>query len=228
MTRSGAPDDVDEEEHLFEQIAETLREKILTGEYEPGGRLSEREIAEQFGVSRTPAREALRLLHREGAVRLYPNRGAQVPEYGRRMLLRTIEFVEYLEACAGELSCRRITSEEAQWIDFLTREMAVADAAGDRLQYYKLNKRIHDAIVDAAGNNFLAAEYKKYNARLYRVRFAPNQNPKGRRTAMREHKQMVELLKKRDGEALARLLRGHLSHAWRRSGFDPAGADFAS
>lgn len=214
-----------DEEHLFEQIAGQLREKILTGEYAPGARISEREVAESFHVSRTPAREALRLLHREGAVRLFPNRGAQVPEYGKRMLLHTIEFVEYLEACAGELSCRRINEEEIRWIEFLTAEMSAAHAAADRLQYYNLNKRIHDAIVAAARNNVLAAEYKKYNARLYRVRFAPNQSIKGRNTAMREHAQMVRLLKARDGIALARLLRGHLSHAWRRSGFDPTRDD---
>lgn len=208
-------------EHLFEQIAGCLREKILTGVYQPGSRISEREISETFQVSRTPAREALRILHQEGAVQLHPNRGAIVPVYDRSKLLDTIELVEYLEFAAGELSCRHISQEEARWIEFMTQEMSVAQAEGDRMQYYKLNRRIHDAIVVATRNDALIAEYRKYNAHLYRVRFAPKQSTVGWRDAMREHVQMVDLLKKRDGKKLAVLLCRHLSHAWQNSGFDP-------
>ena len=211
-----------EEIHLFEQIAERLREQILTGKYSPGDRISEKQVAEIFSVSRTPAREALRILHREGVVRLYPNRGACVPKYDRRLILDTIEVVEYLESMAGELSCRRITSEETQWIEFLTEKMSAAHKDGDRIQYYKLNRRIHESIVAAARNHALFAEYKKYNARLYRVRFAPNQNDEGWRDAMREHVRMAKLLAARDGEELAVLLQKHLSYAWHRFGFDPA------
>lgn len=219
-----SPSAPEENGHLFEQIAERLREQILTGEYRPGDRISEKKVAESFSISRTPAREALRILHREGAVRLYPNRGAYVPEYDRRMILDAIEMVEYLESAAGELSCRRISEEEAQWIEFLTKKMADAHRNGDRLQYYKLNRRIHESVVAATRNHALVAEYKKYNARLYRVRFAPNHNSEGWRGAMREHVKMSELLASRDGDKLSALLRKHLSHAWRRSGFDPAAA----
>ena len=214
----------EEDGHLFEQIAERLREQILTGEYRPGDRISEKQVAESFSISRTPAREALRILHREGAVRLYPNRGAYVPEYDRRMILDAIEMVEYLESAAGELSCRRITEEEVQWIEFLTQKMAIAHREGDRIEYYKLNRRIHESIVAATRNQALISEYKKYNARLYRVRFAPNQNTEGWRDAMHEHDEMTKLLALRDGEKLSTLLRKHLSHAWRRFGFDPATA----
>ena len=210
------------------RIADALREDVLTGKFPPGRRIPESAVAARFKSSRTPVREALRLLAAEGVVALRPHRGAEVPEYGLRMILDAIELVERLEAAAGEIACRRISDEEVRWIEFMTREMGAACQAGDRVRYYNLNRRIHYAIVAATRNSALVAAYREYNARLFRVRFVALQ-PRAKlwREAMREHREMVKLLKKRDGPALAALLRGHMSHAWRRAGHDPA-RDFAS
>ena len=213
---------------LVGQIADALREEALTGTLPPGRRIPESAVAARFNASRTPAREALRLLAAEGVVTLHPHRGAEVPEYGLRMILDAIELVEHLESAAGEIACRRISDEELRWIEFMTREMAAAHQSGDRVSYYRLNRRIHYAIVAAARNSALVAAYREYNARLFRVRFvALRPSAKLWREAMREHRQMVKLLKSRNGPALAALLRGHMSHAWRRAGHDPA-RDFAS
>lgn len=213
---------------LVEQIADTLREEVLTGKFPPARRIPESAVAARFRSSRTPAREALRLLAAEGVLVMHPHRGAEVPEYGLRMILDAIELVEHLEAAAGEVACRRISDEETRWIEFMTREMSAAHQSGDRVGYYSLNRRIHYAIVAATRNSALISAYREYNARLFRVRFvALRPSAKLWREAMREHREMVKLLKNRDGPALAALLRGHMSHAWRRAGHDPA-RDFAS
>ena len=226
--KSARPAPADAAATLVGQIADALREDVLTGALPPGRRIPESAVAARFKSSRTPVREALRLLAAEGVVALHPHRGAEVPEYGLRMILDAIELVERLEAAAGEIACRRVSDEEIRWIDFMTREMGAAHQSDDRVSYYNLNRRIHYAIVAAARNSALIAAYRDYNARLFRVRFVGlRPSAKLWREAMREHREIVRLLKKRDGPAQAALLRGHKSHAWRRAGHDPA-RDFAS
>lgn len=210
--------------HLFEHIADQLRTGVLTGKYQPGQRISEQEIAELFQVSRTPIREAFRLLHTEGVLSLLPNRGATVPKYDRRLIEDTIEVVECLEAVAGELACQRISDERVEQIDALTGRLQAAFDSGDHILYYKINRQIHDEIVAAAGNNVLLREHRKYNIRLYRTRFIACKHPPALDSAMRQHRKMVRLLRKRSGKKLGRLLRGHLSHTWLRAGIDPTAA----
>ena len=219
---------VETEATLVNKITDALREDVLMGALTPGQRIPESAIAARFKVSRTPAREALRLLAAEGVVALRSHRGAEVPEYSLRLITDTIELVERLESAAGEIACRRVSDDEIRWLDFMTREMVAAYQADDRVSYYNLNRRIHYAIVAATRNSALINAYRDYNARLFRVRFvALHPNKKLWREAVREHRDMVKLLKNRDGAALGALLRGHMSHAWRRAGHDPAG-DFAA
>ena len=219
---------VDDSATLVHKITATLREDVLTGTLAPGRRIPESAIAARFHVSRTPAREALRLLAAEGVVVLRANRGAEVPAYSLRLITDTIELVERLEAAAGEIACRRVSEDEIRRIDNMTREMTAAYRADDRVSYYNLNRRIHYAIVAATRNSALVSAYREYNARLFRVRFvALHPHKKLWRGAVDEHRAMVKHLKHRDGAALGALLRGHMSHAWRRAGHDPAG-DFAA
>lgn len=207
---------------LADGIADVLRSRILYGDYVPGERISERKITEEFRVSRTSARDALRILHMEGALEMLPNRGALVPHYANRLIEDTIEVVEYLEAAAGALACRRINEEQVDRIDAMTQTMQQALRSKDRVKYYQLNKQIHEAVVTSSGNSVLAGDYKKYNGRLYRTRFLPGDSDTNIASAMQEHLQIVCLLRRRDGAALSTLLANHLSHAWRRAGIYPA------
>ncbi|MCY4245312.1 MAG: GntR family transcriptional regulator [Gammaproteobacteria bacterium] len=212
----------------FERIVQTIRTRILYGDYEPGRHVSEQQIATEFGVSRTSVRGAMHFLCAEGVLSLVPNRGAVVPKYDRRLIENTIEIVEHMEAAAGELACRRIGEEKVDWIDFLTGQMHAAFKREQRLRYYQLNKQIHEEIVQASGNSVLIGDYVKYNNRLYRTRFLPGDNQVILASAMEEHLRMVDLLRKRDGKALGALLSRHLSHAWRRAGVNPVHADAAN
>ena len=213
---------------LADGIADTLRGRILYGECAPGERISERKITEEFGVSRASARDALRILHMEGALEMQPNRGALVPQYASRLIEDTIEVVEYLEAAAGALACRRINEEQIDRIDTLTRTMQQALRRKDRVKYYQLNKQIHEAVVTSSGNSVLAVDYRKYNGRLYRTRFLPGDSDVNIASAMQEHLQIVKHLRRRDGAALSVLLANHLSHAWRRAGVYPISSQRAA
>ncbi|MGF1561050.1 MAG: GntR family transcriptional regulator [Geminicoccaceae bacterium] len=219
--QTGEPAGRNESEPLSARIAEAIRAMILTGDLKPGQRVPERLLTEQFAVSRTPLREAFRTLASEGLLELLPNRGAVVVVHSRKVLLESIEMIEILESAAGALAAERADDERIRHIAALTFEMKSAFLREDHLDYYRINNRIHRAIVEAAGNSVLAREHALINARLYRLRFAPNREIVGRwQIAMSEHEAILEALQARDGVRLSRLLREHLSHAWRRTGFD--------
>jgi len=190
--------------------ANRLRNLITEGELPPGTRLNERELCERLGVSRTPLREAFRLLSAEGLVQIQPNRGAQVVALSAEDIQESFEVMSALEALSGELACRRITDEEVAEIKALTFEMLACHARKDMPTYYRLNHEIHNLINRAARNRLLSQVYATLNLRIQNLRFRSNFDQAKWDRAAREHAEMVELLAARDGPRLAAILRGHL------------------
>lgn len=192
--------------------AERVREMIIEGALAPGCRLNERVLCERLGVSRTPLREAFRVLAAEGLVDLQPNRSAQVVAFSDDDIRESFEVMGTLEALSGELACRRIRDDEVAEIKALTFEMLACHARSDLLAYYRLNRVIHDRINEAAGNALLRQMYVTLNQRIQNLRFRSNfDNDKWNRAA-REHASFVDALEARDGPRLAAMLRGHLEH----------------
>ena len=192
-------------------IAARLRELITEGVVAPGARLNERALCDRLGVSRTPLREAFRLLAADGLVALEPNRGARVVALSVRDIRELFEVMGTLEAFAGELACRRIGDADVAELKALTFEMLACHARSDLPAYYRINRAIHDRIALAAGNEMLRRTYETLNARIQNLRFRSNFDRAKWDLAAREHVEMVELLERRDGSGLATLLRGHLA-----------------
>jgi DNA-binding GntR family transcriptional regulator len=190
--------------------AERLRDLIIEGELAPGTRLNERALGERLGISRTPLREALRVLAAEGLVLLHPNRGAQVVRLSGDDIRESFEVMSGLEALSGELACRRITDAEVAEIKALTFEMLACHARADLPAYYRLNRRIHDQINRSARNTLLTQTYRMLNLRIQNLRFRSNLERGKWNRAAREHLSMVEALEARDGARLSALLRTHL------------------
>jgi DNA-binding GntR family transcriptional regulator len=190
--------------------ADRLRELIIEGVLAPGTRLNERTLGSELGISRTPLREALRVLAAEGLVTLHPNRGAHVVQLSGADIRESFEVMSGLEALSGELACQRITDAEVAEIRALTYEMMAAHARGDLPAYYRLNRRIHDQINRAARNALLAQTYRTLNLRIQNLRFRSNLERGKWNRAAREHLEMVEALEARDAARLAVLLRSHL------------------
>jgi DNA-binding GntR family transcriptional regulator len=191
-------------------VAEALRALITEGTLAPGARLNERALCDRLGVSRTPLREAFRVLASEGLIELTPNRGAQVVALSERDIQDAFELMGALEALAGELACARITAEETAQIKALTFQMLACRARRDLPSYYRLNRQIHDRINAAARNRALAHAYAKQNLRIQNLRFRSNFDADKWAKAAREHEAMVEALEARDGARLAAILRDHL------------------
>ena len=200
----------DERPTLPAAISDRLRELIIEGELAAGSRLNERALCDRLGVSRTPLREAFRVLAAEGLVALTPNRGAQVVALSAADIRDSFELMGALEALACELACERITAEEVTEIKALTFQMLACHARRDLPSYCELNRTIHDRINRAARNRVLAQTYAKLNLRIQNLRFRSNVDEDKWAKAAREHERMASLLEARDGAGLAALMRGHL------------------
>lgn len=195
---------------LASAVTVRLRDMIIEGTLPPGTRLNERVLCEQLMVSRTPLREAFKVLAGEGLIELLPNRGAQVAELSVADIEQTFEVLGALEALSGQLACERISDAEITEIRALHYEMQAAHARRDLATYYKINHDIHDRINAGARNAVLTSTYLQLNARIQNLRFRSNFNQDKWDAAMKEHGLMLEALERRDGPALRAILERHL------------------
>ena len=197
---------------LHQEVAVRLRQRIVEGQLAPGAKLNERELAEALNVSRTPLREAIKMLAAEGLVELLPNRGAVVAQMSEQDVSDTFEVIAGLEGQSGELAAQRISETELAEIRALHFEMMAAWTRRDLPTYYRINAQIHTLINAAARNPVLAQTWRNVNARLQALRFRSNFDEAKWKRAVKEHERMVELLAARDAAGLRALLIAHLMH----------------
>ena len=202
--------------NLSDQIANRLRDKIIQNELAPGDRIREREVCKDLQVSRTPLREALHKLASEGLIELIPNRGAIITRPSAVEIADMLQVLGVLEAFAGERVCEYISDQEVAEIKALQYEMLAAYARQDRLKYFKLNQKIHLAIVKAARSETLLSLHARLNARLYRIRYQSNLKNETWGSALAEHDHILDALEQRDAEKLSTLLRQHLKSTWEK------------
>jgi DNA-binding GntR family transcriptional regulator len=195
---------------LHDQVLARLRAMLVEGRIAPGAKLNERALCEQLRVSRTPLREAIKLLAAEGLVDLLPHRGAVAVRLGEADIRDVFEVLAELEGMSGELAARRGTDAEIAEIKALHYEMLACFARRDLPGYYRINALIHAAINHAARNPVLTKIYRETNARVQSLRFRTNQNEAKWQLAVREHEQMIVALEAHDAAALRGILIGHL------------------
>lgn len=197
---------------LTDSVAARLRTMLVEGQIAPGAKLNERVLAEQLHCSRTPLREAIKLLAQEGLVDLLPNRGAVAVKLTEADIVHSFEVLAGLEAMSGELAAQRIEAAPLAELRAKHHEMLAAFERRDLSNYYRLNAAIHAGINAAAANPVLAATYARINARVQSLRFRTNQDEAKWRLAVDEHSQMMDALSARDGARLGRILADHLQH----------------
>ena len=197
---------------LHHELVDRLRDMIIEGTLEPGQKVPEKMLCERFGVSRTPLREAVKILAAEGFVRLTPNRGASVVKLTLRDFEEALPIMGALDAVAGELACRNATEEEIAELADLTDRMTERFEAQDLAGYYKLNARIHELIMAMARNPTLTETTRVLSERMRRARYELAMAPARWAQAVEEHQDMVQALKRRDGVRLGRIMRVHVTH----------------
>lgn len=195
---------------LPQAAAERLRALIVEGTLAPGTRLNERELSEQLGVSRTPLREAFRVLAAEGLLDQLPNRGVQVAALSRDDVRQAFEVMAALEGLAGELAAARVAPADLAALEALQVELEDAHRRRDLPAYYRVNRAIHERLQAVAGNGLLGRTCETINVRLHALRFRSNLNDAKWGRAVAEHRAMLDALAARDGSGLRDLLVRHL------------------
>lgn len=199
---------------LTSQVATTIRDMIIQDVFKPGERIRERQLAEQLNVSRTPMREALKILEGEKLVTLLPNRGAIVVNPAPSEVRELLEILGALEGLGGRLATKNATTDEIAEIRALHFEMLATFSRKDRLAYFKLNQQIHTSIIAASRNESLIETHGHFNARLYRVRYRSNQLNAKWQQAIDQHEIIIQALEARDGELLSNQLLSHIGSTW--------------
>lgn len=201
---------------LRDVVFETLRDAIITQVLKPGERLMEIQLADEMGVSRTPVREAIRKLELEGLVVMVPRKGAYVAGVSMKDIHEVYEVRAALEMLAVTLAAERITDEE---LDALERQVLKESEAEANQDAHSLDNIIyidstfHDIIYQAAHNQRLVQFVNILQEQLQRFRAASLSRPGRSKTALDEHKQIVEALAERNGELAAKLAKEHIDNA---------------
>ncbi len=201
-----------EDQSLHDEILTRLRDYIVEGNIPDGDRMPERQLCEMLGISRTPLREALKVLASEGLVELLPNRGARVRQLSEHDLGELFDVMGGLEALAGRLACENITDAEIAEIERLHYEMYGFYLHRDMHSYFRVNQLIHQKIVEASRNATLRSTYANFAGRIRRIRYSANFARKRERwgEAMREHETILDALRRRAGSELGDILFAHL------------------
>lgn len=195
---------------LHNELVQRVRDLVIDGHLKPGEKVPEADLCRTLGVSRTPMREALKVLAAEGLLTLLPNRGAIVSRISSAEIEELFPIMGALEALAGELAAERITPAQTAAIRRDHDAMVRHYEAGEWMPYIKLNRAIHEAIFAAAGNTSLSAMYQQLLIRTHSVRFVAKKSAARWREAIEDHAKIISALERRDGKALAAVLRQHL------------------
>lgn len=198
------------EKPRYDDVVSGIRDLIIEGDIAPGDRISERELCDRFGVSRTPLREALKVLASEGLVELTPNRGARVTCLTEQDVEDMFEVMATLEALAGELAARHITEEELAEVKALHYQMALYHTRRELMPYFRLNQEIHHKIFEISRNRSLVTVYNTLAGRIRRPRYLANISEARWAQALKEHEGILAALESKDGAALGRILKDHL------------------
>ncbi len=195
---------------LHQELVDRLHLLIISGDLMPGTKVPEKDLCERFCVSRTPLREALKVVASDGLVRLEPNRGAWVTPVTASEVKEVFPVLGALEALSGELACQNITDDEISAVRALHDQMMETYQSRDLDAYFSLNQKIHRMILLAARNDTLTASCQALSLRMQRARYLANMSEERWSSAVREHEKIIQHLEARDGKRLGITLVEHM------------------
>ena len=196
---------------LYEDVADRLREQIFSKVLEPGSWLDEQSLAVQFGISRTPMREAIKVLASEGLITIKMRRGAYVTEVARQDLAQIFSILSLLEGRAAKEAASKATEAELNLLDDLHHRLEKAAADRDLEQFFDINVKFHELIQEIAGNkwmNSVIADLRK----VLKLHRRDSLTSTGRlQNSLVEHREILRSLLKRDEQAAELAMQKHLA-----------------
>lgn len=192
------------------KLKQAIEDAVIAGEFLPGDRLDEISLAERFGVSRTPIREALLQLGAEGFIDVRPRRGAIVSVLSPTQLVEMFETMAEIESACGRLAARRLTPESDKTMEAAHRDCEAAVREGDSEQYYASNRNFHEAIYRASRNEFLADQALSLHKRLSAYRRIQLRARNRLVQSLQEHAGILEAIRAGDEQLAATRLHDHV------------------
>lgn len=197
---------------LRDVVFHTLRDSILKGELEPGERLMEIHLANKLGVSRTPIREAIRMLEQEGLAVTYPRRGAQVAKMTEKDLQDVLEIRDALDELAAKSAIKNITPEAISELKETMTAFKEAAYRGDIREVAAADEKFHNIIYQAADNPKLLVIIHNLREQMYRYRYEYVKDNANYERILKEHEEIILGLEKKDAGYVRERMHAHLEN----------------
>lgn len=197
------------EKHLTlrEKILENIRDAIISGTLKAGTRVSEPELAERYGISRTPIREAFRQLESEGYLTVIPRRGAVVSEFNQRDVEEFYAIKSILEGYAARCACEKLSEKEIDRLQTINNRLAELAKQNDVKTFFKVHNDFHELFIKAADNEKLRELITSVVTRFQRLRLMSLSLPERMNISVQEHEKIIEAFRRKDAAAAEALVR---------------------
>lgn len=197
------------EKHLTlrEKILETIRDAIIAGSLKPGEKVAEPELAERFGISRTPIREAFRQLESEGYLTVIPRKGAVVVSFSAKDVEEFYAIKSILEGYAARRACENLTPRELEKLQIVNAKLLQLADGSDFKHFFKVHNDFHDQFIRAANNEKLYELIMNLVGKFQRLRIASLSLPGRMHISVQEHEKIIEAFRNRDPDLAEKLVR---------------------
>lgn len=195
---------------LHQEVAGQIREMIRNGSLVKGQKIDEKYLCESMGVSRTPVRESLRMLHSEGLVDLIPHKGAYVSQPPVKEIADMFEVMSVLEGTCARLATKKMKDEDFRKIDLLHRELKKQYRNRDHKAYLETNNTYHVFIQELSGNKVLNDVINGLRQKILLYRQRQLYQPERFQQSVKEHRDLLEAFRKRDAALAEKLMKRHL------------------
>lgn len=194
------------------EVYSLLRQSIVTGRLKPGQRITEIDLVNYLGVSRTPIREALMHLEKEGLVTMDPGRGAVVSDISKFDLDEIYPIVAVLEGLVARLAVPNLSDQDIQRLKELNVQLKKAAKSEEVSAYMKINAEFHQVYLDKCSNQRLCNLLSTYKEQIYRFRLFSLSMPNRMKLSVKEHADFIDAFRRRDANLAERLMRQHVEH----------------
>lgn len=190
---------IERHQTLREKILETIREAILKGTLKPGEKVAEPDLAERFGISRTPIREAFRQLESEGYLTVIPRKGAVVAALSEQDVQEFYAIKSILEGYAAELAATRLEEKDIDKLVQINEKLKNLEKEGDVKSFFRVHNEFHELFLKAAGNKKLYDLVLQLGLKFNRLRMASLSVDGRMAISVGEHEKLIEAFRKHDG-----------------------------
>jgi DNA-binding GntR family transcriptional regulator len=198
---------IERHQTLREKILETIRDAILKGNMKPGERVSEPDLAERFGISRTPIREAFRQLESEGYLHVVPRKGAVVASLSERDIEEFYAIKIILEGFAARMAAEKLTARDLERLESINERLQKIASEGDVKNFFRVHNEFHEVFIKAAGNEKLHDMINQLVMKFKRLRLASLSQPGRMEISVEDHRNMIQAFKDHDGDRADSLVR---------------------